>query len=225
MKLIKIDTEYYLLSSDKINVGDIYLFHKDKIGLATKEEVDENLLKFCRKIIGTTSKGITVGHLLIFIPLLNKKYIEYLLNENIFTENGVILASQQYALKESNENGVGQLTRIKNAWLDGFNTCQSYINNSEKTFTLEDMRNFAKKCCLLWNEENEISYPEMVDLEIKKITKQSEWDVEIEMEQSSYVISGGLIPEGGFGGKGLETHWSYKPKINEQGFVKIIKIK
>jgi len=43
------------------------------------------------------------------------------------------------------------------------------VLNSQKKYTIEDMRNFGKKCCLLWNEENEISYPEMVDLEIRQL--------------------------------------------------------
>jgi hypothetical protein len=37
-----------------------------------------------------------------------------------------IVAAQQYALEESKKNGIGQLTRIKAAWEDGFTTSQNH---------------------------------------------------------------------------------------------------
>lgn len=41
------------------------------------------------------------------------------------------------------------------------------MDECKKMYTLEDMRDFAKKCCLLWNEENNISYAELVDEQIE----------------------------------------------------------
>jgi len=48
----------------------------------------------------------------------------------------------------------------------GYTKCQE--DNADKKYTIEDMRDFAKKCCCLWNDEDEISYPELVDNEILK---------------------------------------------------------
>jgi len=46
--------------------------------------------------------------------------------DNSNVEVRKIVAAQKYALEESKINGMGQLTRIKAAWEDGFNTSQKH---------------------------------------------------------------------------------------------------
>lgn len=48
------------------------------------------------------------------------------------------------------------------------------------------------------------------------------FDIELEMEEANTVISGGLRPVGELGGKGLQYHTTYRPKITN-GKIKILR--
>jgi hypothetical protein len=96
-----------------------------------------------------------------------------------------------------------------------------------KRFDVSEMRG-------LWNYFiNKIENPDkyngskpMIDFDTYigiALSKKEEWDCVIKMV-NSHVISGGFIPSGVIGGKGLVHHNDEHPYIDEEGFIRIYSI-
>ncbi len=166
MKLIKLNSEYYLLNKDSLDVKG-FLYNEN-----TKEIEPVNGTSFqCNP----SNEGFAIYK---------------------------VIASTEKL------EGLPFISWIKSCYFNVVN---------EKPFTLNDMRDFAKKCCLLWNEEEKISYAELVDNEIELLDKKETWwDVEVDTELEP-------IPE-----SLQEYPMSYTqkliPKINN-GFITITSIK
>jgi hypothetical protein len=119
---------------------------------------------------------------------------------------------------------------LERGFLEGFKTAQSL---SDKMFSLEDMHQALH---LINNSPNIPIIGDAIEI-INKINNQREkiiqslqqpkvWNVEVEMEgivDSGFIVSGGLLSDVDFGGKGLETHLkSMNPKISEDNKIKIL---
>ena len=105
--------------------------------------------------------------------------------------------SLNYAMRESFVEGVKASPRL-----------------TGKHYTLEQMKKYHNIMCLYGNKKGE----EYIEL----IGKPRIFDIEIEMQEANTVVSGGLRPMNKLGGKGLQTHTIYKPKITN-GKIKIVR--
>jgi len=106
---------------------------------------------------------------------------------------------------------------LKAFYQEGFQLAQSLNNNK---FSEEDILLIAKKyyniMCLHGNIKGE-EY-------LEQLSQPKLWEVEIEMEECGVVYSGGLRMVGELGGKGIQPHYLFKPKITQEG-IKILKLK
>lgn len=138
-KIILLNNEWYLLNNAMLkNIG--YTIFKDQIVDLPVKSYAHLYAIDCKNIIASTTE-------LPNVPLLDKQNIQDQINGYGHNwEARKIVAAQQYALNEAETRGHGQLTRIKNAWENGFETCQKAIEynkdqlNRGKLFTLDEMK-------------------------------------------------------------------------------------
>lgn len=85
-----------------------------------------------------------------------------------------------------------------------------------KAFTQEDIRSAMMHMKRYMEFPKEI-WPEdpLVVISNYEAQLKGEWMCEIELRETSHVISGGLIPSGQIGDKGLQIHRSYGPLIKD----------
>ena len=103
-----------------------------------------------------------------------------------------------------------------NRFIEGFNLCQQM---NEKKYSEKDLI-LAFEVGRNYQLTGENNFNEFVgNLEKPKLI-----EVEVEMEECGVVYSGGLQINGKLGGKGIQPHYSYRPKITNEG-IKILKLK
>ena len=108
---------------------------------------------------------------------------------------------------------------------------ESVIGEGSKEFTLKQLTDSIR---LTWAHQQirltvdphlGSDVDELIDQMIPIMrTKQTQWNVEVEMEHSR-VVGGGLVSVGDFGGKGPQVYEHSAPKRNEQGYITIKSIK
>ncbi len=224
MKLIKLDTlniPTYIIVDD-YNTEEAYDSRITKGMPFYKDETkDINIAEYppaskvSRPVIASTYK-------IEGLPLLDINQIKELLNREISLQDIIDKRNTSDRYDETKKRYNYSENDIKEI-VDEYKFIK---NNSDNKFTKADLFVFVgffnEKRKLGISSEQILKDFEVIIQEINN--SKSELDVEIEMEKSRYVISGGLIPDGEIGGKGLQTHWYYKPKINKQGFITVTKI-
>ena len=90
------------------------------------------------------------------------------------------------------------------------------LTAGKKTFTQEDIRS-AMMHMKRYMEYPEEIWPEDPLVVISNYEDQlsREWMCDIELRETGIVVSGGFIPSGTIGGKGLEVHRSYEPLVKD----------
>lgn len=202
MKLIYLEGQYYLLSSDDIKKGDVFLCLKQHILLAENDiNVHDNTTHY--KIIGASNEyGFKNEY---NIPLLDKENIEALLPNGF----DVDILAKEYA---ENENSA--YTNDYYGFKAGFKAHKKLTSDKKWTDAdiLEAMRYAVNKCAESQStDENNLNIHLYIDRKNREI---SEWDVEIELQNN--VVD-------------LDTPNNIsdylKPKITTNGYITITKIK
>lgn len=232
-KLIKLNSEYYLVSDiEPKDRNPCMTFHKETKLPMIDDYYQGDANSYVHKpmsIVASTKRIVRMKELL----LMDKKQIE----ESLCKIDVEALAEEEsegrypvltHSAPELSPYKGSKITFKHGVW---FGYAQALKDNSDKKFTLQDIKkayiqggfdsnSMAKR--LHKDIKSYLSAEEYLESLNKE---QTEWDVEVEMEKDNYVVSGGLIPDGEIGGKGLETHWSYKPKVNQEGYINILNIK
>lgn len=171
--------------------------------------------------IATTSKENTT---LLHIDLVQVGS----LIDQLVINTGIKEISEQYSSMCEDVSGKIGKYLVKAVYQDGY--LKSMKDNKDKRFTIEDMKREIRNAFIhgqgnqqqmeagLEGDETET----FTNYRLMSLDKQ-EWDVELEIEEVSFVVSGGLKPVGQFGGKGLQVHPINAPKTTN-GFVNIISI-
>lgn len=131
-------------------------------------------------------------------------------DENL--ENRKIVAAQQYALKNCQDN-MGSLTKVKLAWENGFETAQSLEGNADKKFTLDDMRKAFNEGMLLPNSKigsSDTVFQQVIQSIYKEQPKSNTVLVEYEEIFPSYQHGRGLYIDD-------------KPKLDKDGNIVIVR--
>lgn len=111
------------------------------------------------------------------VPVVPKSFLEEFVKRYNDNQKGIdvdnletrkIVAAQQYALAKCGAGEIGSLTKVKVAWENGFETCQSLQGNPDKNFTLQDVIDICEKY-LFFNARQE------ADINCKKITGVKDW--------------------------------------------------
>lgn len=202
MKLIYLKSQYYLLNTDDIKKGEVFLCLKEHIMLAENDiNVHDNTTHY--KIIGASNEyGFKNEY---NIPLLDKENIEALLPNGF----DIDMLAKEYA---ENENSA--YTNDYYGFKNGFKKHKELTSDKKWTDTdiLEAMRYAVNKCSESQStDENNLNIHLYIDRKNKEI---SEWEVEIELDNKTI---------------DLETPNNvsdfFKPKITTNGYITITKIK
>lgn len=213
MKLIRHNTEYYLLEDGKIDEGD-WMFIIDDENKIYIEKCPIFLgIHYIRKekIIGTTDTSLK-------LPLLDKTLIETMLS---VTEKDKKLQVARNVLSSDTRFSEKDLDSV----MFGY---ELSLRDSDKKFTLEQIVGFSEWLSVAqWRDGVKILYIKNNWEKLFKIylktQEKSEWEIEIEIETES-VVMGGVVQVGDFGGKGPQPYNYSQPKI-ENGYITIKKIK
>lgn len=173
MKLIKLNNEYHLFNDEKITVEGVFPYvtkwENGKYELRnTNNRIATSLMHRSRKIVASTQKE--VGFISSDVIWIDRKQIECLL--------GVTDKAKEYTEKEYCMIGdVDELNGEPFAVYEAYK--QALKDNSDKKFTLEEMRNFAKSCFAKCDDEN---FYQLVDDEIELLCKENtEWEAEVKI--------------------------------------------
>jgi hypothetical protein len=215
-KLIKVsETQFIVVDNSEIKIGDFFIF-KNKEQIITQAYLDELTLKSngaeIFKVTHATEqieelKGVRVFHKVKRISLENCKAIEngYDLNElslNFVSRDGLFVRNPY------NEAGWIAAT---NGFIEGFQKALEILEEKNK-----ELYEFARDCSANWdcdNDGHKYDTPcRMCDA--KKLLKQTEWEVVIEMEVVSDFDSRAEID-----GQVFSTNKKQVPKLDANGFI------
>lgn len=175
--LLLLETEYYLLSTDDIKKGEIFMFNKRKVMLA-ENDINVHYNKTHYKIIGATNPyNVKNEH---GIMLLDRGKIESLISENKINVEKLaedVATSKDYKLDQSIP------------FVEGF--IEGYNYKKDTIFTLDDLKKAMKMMISVGREiPTNLFFDEtMVEGIINDAIKtsfsgQTEWEeVEVEMEE------------------------------------------
>ena len=180
MKLIKLNSEFYLIEKGNIGVGEIGMHYMNPIDVAGNYtfkccgneglgrhkycDKDTNLLtEHCYKIIASTNMNFGTE-----IPILDKDKIENSLN--VMSNADIVELADKYEKENYSTGGIN----IAVSFRDGYRQCQK--DNADKKFTLSDMERAWKRGFM--SDDSKLRSEFIKELKAKK----TEWDAEIEME-------------------------------------------
>lgn len=238
MKLILKNNEFYLLSHEILNVEEYYCTFA--VGLRgngrgwsdPKIYKDSNICKLSRlmqkehvgKVIASSVK---VGDL----PLIDTKqitdgdnFVSYMLNFDRFNVNELALEKYPRLINDPYNPMEDDNKEYRDIWISAFNKGKSV--NYDRKFTKKQMYDLAFETYLNANVfVNPHAISEFIDKEIKKLdVEKNEWSVEVECEWNP--ISD-FCDECGSGTKKECDNFckNRQLKINDKGFINILKIK
>jgi hypothetical protein len=178
--LLLLEAEYYLLSTEDIKKGEVFMFNKRKILLA-ENDINVHYNKTHHRIIGATNEyNVKNEH---GIMLLDKEKIQSLINEN---KINVRELAEEVAIS----NGLKLNEGFKGiTYVNGF--IEGYNYNKETVFTLADLKKAMEMMISVGREipTNLFFDKTMVEGIINDAIKtnfsgQTEWEeIEVEMEE------------------------------------------
>jgi hypothetical protein len=134
---------------------------------------------------------------------------------------------EKYWLEDTKTISFGETNKNDhfNNYQKGFQKAQEL---TDRMFTLEDIKQLMAWSALMAEGKRSsglsiTNITEELENKFKFLSQPKSWEVELEMEQTQSVISGGLRPLDEIGGKGLTRHVTLQPKFTN-GKVKIIKL-
>lgn len=233
--LLLLETEYYLLSTDDIKKGELFVFNKKKI-IQAENDINVHYNQTHYKIIGATNPyGVRNEH---NVMTLDKEKIEDLISRNKINVEELaedVATSQGYRLDQS-------ITFTK-----GF--AEGYNYKKDTVFTLADLKKAMKMMIGVGREiPKDLFFDDtMVEGVVNDVIKsdfsgQTEWlEVEVEMEEQEVKKVcdclchnfGMAIPHRGINccdkydteTRGIVTSLVNKPKVIEGYKLNILKIK
>lgn len=214
-KLIKLNNEFYLIDADSNNSkkGEVNYDRTIRCIL----ENDDLAHSDCCKVLASTKKINGINQ-------IDKKQVERMIP--VMYKSGITDEEIEQICYTTilSKNKWAHLPDIVNRpnpiffWNEVDDMMTGYkkaIQGNEKNYTLEDMRDFSKKCGMLWQSEIDYSYPELVDKLISDmIEEKNEWDAEIELETKVIDLE-----------RSMHISDFFEPKIYQNGFLNITKIK
>jgi len=202
MKLINLNTEFYLLGDDKIKSGDLF-YNSNTKRIGKISDYTSGLFK----IVASTEK-------IEGIPMLDKKQIESLFCKIYIDKK----AKEYFEKKMDNSEGFDLKHGWKKIFKEGYT--QALEDNAHKVFTLQDMKHCFEESREKithpdWDyiHDDFEGYMKIFHGQENEWHSYSEWDnVEIEMVKSSLQYANSSSSE-------------LVPKVNEKGYITITSIK